>query len=153
MLVVVSAAAAAAGQQLEAQFAKGTFTVLVPSTTLAGDQVYVSTSETSWTPTAVQMNRVDARHFRVTIEVPVGTSFLYLYTRGSPQSLERANNGLQRKARQLTLQTNAAQTQNDVIDHWGDEAGTTRLPPPQTFPTPYNPAPFPNLPPSPAPYP
>jgi hypothetical protein len=134
-----------------AEFARVTFSVLVPSKTLATDQVYMSTSETSWMPTAVRMDRIDARHFQATILVPVGTKFLYLYTRGSPQSIERANNGLQRAARELTLASTQSQTQHDVIDHWGDEAGITLLPPPQTFPTPYNPAPFPNLPPSPAP--
>jgi len=139
----------AGGARLEAQFAKVSFTVFVPSTTLTSDQVYMSTSETSWTPTAVRMDRIDARHFRATIEVPVKATFLYLYTRGSPQSLERAANGQQRKARSLTLESTESQAQQDVIEHWGDEAGNTLLPPPQTFPTPYNPAPFPNLPPSP----
>ena len=135
----------------QGEFVPVAFVVVVPSTTLPGDQVYMSTSETSWMPTAVRMDRVDARHFRVIIDVPVGTTFLYLYTRGSPQSLERDANGLQRTARTLTLATGAAQAVHDAIEHWGDELGTSLLPPPQTFPTPYNPAPFPNLPPSPRP--
>ena len=135
----------------QGDFVKVTFLVLVPSTTLPTDQVYMSTSETSWAPTAVRMDRIDGRHFRVIIEVPVGGSFLYLYTRGSPQSLERASNGLQRPARSLTLTTVIPQAVLDAVQHWGDEVGTSLLPPPQTFPTPYNPAPFPNLPPSPRP--
>jgi hypothetical protein len=140
-----------AGQATPQDLARVRFIVEVPSTTLDTDQVYMSTSETSWTPTAVRMDRIDSRHFSVIIQVPVGTAFLYLYTRGSPQSLERDANGLQRKARELTLPSSDPQTQKDVIQHWGDEAGTTLLPPPQTFPTPYNPAPYPNLPPSPHP--
>jgi hypothetical protein len=139
------------GQATPEELARVRFIVEVPSTTLSTDQVYLSTSETSWTPTAVRMDRIDTRHFSVIIQVPVGTAFLYLYTRGSPQSLERDANGLQRKARELTLATSDAQTEKDVVEHWGDEAGTNLLPPPQTFPTPYNPAPFPNLPPSPHP--
>lgn len=140
-----------AGGATPEDLARVRFVVNVPSTTLTTDQVYMSTSETSWTPTAVRMDRIDSRHFSVIIQVPVGTTFLYLYTRGSPQSLERDRNGLQRKARELTLQTSDAQTEKDIVEHWGDEAGTNLLPPPQTFPTPYNPAPFPNLPPSPHP--
>jgi hypothetical protein len=127
-------------------YAPVTFLVLVPSTTQPGDQVYLSTSESSWNPTAVRMDRLDGRHFRVIIEVPVGSAFLYLYTRGSPQSIERARNGLQRVARTLSLTSAAPQAQAETIAHWGDEVGTSILPPPQTFPTPYNPAPFPNLP-------
>lgn len=131
----------------QSEFAPVTFVALVPATTLTTDQVYMSTSETSWAPTAVRMDRLDARHFRVIINVPVGSSFLYLYTRGSPQSLERGANGLQRPARSLVLSVaTGQQTIRDVIEHWGDEVGTSLLPPPQTFPTPYNPAPFPNLP-------
>jgi hypothetical protein len=133
------------------EFAPVTFTVLVPSSTLPGDQIFLTTSETSWNPNAVYMNRVDARHFSVIIQVPIGTKFLYLYTRGSPQSIERAASGLQREPRSLMLESVEPQQQRDTIDHWGDEAGTSLLPPPQTFPTPYNPAPYPNLPPSPHP--
>jgi hypothetical protein len=133
------------------EFATVSFTVLVPSATLPTDQIFLTTSEMSWSPNAVHMNRIDARHFNVIIQVPVKATFLYLYTRGSPQSIERGGNGLQRRARSLMLETNAPQHEQDVIDHWGDEAGTDLLPPPQTFPTPYNPAPFPNLPPSPHP--
>jgi len=136
-------------QSRQLEFATVSFTVLVPSTTLPMDQIYLTTSEISWSPNAVHMNRVDARHFNVIIQVPVKATFLYLYTRGSPQSIERGGNGLQRRARSLMLETNAPQREQDVIDHWGDETGTSLLPPPQTFPTPYNPAPFPNLPPSP----
>jgi hypothetical protein len=133
------------------ELARVRFIVTVPPTTQASDQVYMTTSETSWAPTAVRMDRVDSRHFSAMIEVPVGKLFLYLYTRGSPQSLERDANGLQRKARELTLQSSDAQVERDAIQHWGDEVGTSLLPPPQTFPTPYNAAPFPNLPPTPRP--
>jgi hypothetical protein len=122
------------------------FVALVPPSTQLTDQVYMATSETSWSPTAVRMDRIDARHFRAIVRVPLQGIFKYLYTRGNLTSLERGNNGLQRKARTLQVEAGQEPTVHDAIAHWGDEAGNGLLAPPQTFPTPYNPAPYPNLP-------
>jgi len=124
------------------------FTVEVPTTTLGTDQIYMATSETSWNPLAIRFDRIDSQHFRAVMLVPAGSRFRYLYTRGSSQSLERGRNGLQRKPRELVLDTVQARSIADRVDHWGDEAGTGLFPNPQASPTPYNPAPYPNLPPN-----
>ncbi len=123
------------------------FIVQVPTTTLPGDHVYMETSETSWNPLAVRLDRIDSQHFRVMLAVPVGSRFRYLFTRGNSQSIERGANGLQRPRRALLVRDLQNREVFDNVEHWGDEAGNGIIANPQTSPTPFNPAPYPNLPP------
>ena len=123
-----------------------TFTVRVPETTGLNDVVYLTSGESNWNPLAVRMDRVDAQHFRATITVTPGAHFRYLYTRGNSPTLERGANGLERVPRILTVADEGPHLIDDTVEHWGDELGTGLLPAPQSTPTPYNPAPFPNLP-------
>jgi hypothetical protein len=123
-----------------------TFTVRVPASTQAGDTIYLTSGERGWDPLSTRMDRVDAFHFRATISVPVGARFRYLYTRGNSPTIERGANGLQRKPRVLQLEAVAPHDVDDTVEHWGDEVGNGVLPAPQATPTPYNPAPYPNLP-------
>jgi hypothetical protein len=123
-----------------------TFEVLVPPSTLPTDQVYLSTNESGWNALAIRMDRVDALHFRAVVGVPVGGTFRYVYTRGNSPTIERGANGLTRSPRALAVDDASARTVHDAVQHWGDDAGNTRLPAPQVTPTPFNPAPFPNLP-------
>lgn len=123
------------------------FVVQVPTTTLPGDHVYMETSETSWNPLAVRLDRIDSQHFRVVLAVPVGSRFRYLFTRGNSQSIERGANGLQRPPRALLVRDLENHEVLDKVEHWGDEAGNAIIANPQTSPTPFNPAPYPNLPP------
>jgi hypothetical protein len=123
-----------------------TFTVRVPESTGLNDIVYLTSGESNWNPLAVRMDRVDAQHFRATITVTPGAQFRYLYTRGNSPTLERGANGLQRVPRVVNVADGRPQTIDDFVEHWGDEVGIGILPAPQATPTPYNPAPFPNLP-------
>lgn len=124
-----------------------TLTVLVPPTTPLTAQVYVATDQSAWNAQAVQMDRIDALHFRVTRSFPSGTILHYLYTRGSLQSEERAENGLDRQARELVINDADVRTENDTVFQWADQSQATGLHvQPNVIPTPYNPAPFPNLP-------
>jgi hypothetical protein len=123
-----------------------TFVVLVPPSTGQQDQVYLTDSERNWDPLAIRMDRSDALHFRVTISVPTGATFRYLYTRGNSPTIERGTTGLQRAPRTLSLEDDKARTVEDTVQHWGDEVGNGVLPAPQATPTPYNPSPYVNLP-------
>jgi hypothetical protein len=123
-----------------------TFVVRVPATTGLNDLVYLTSGDSNWNPLAVRMDRIDALHFRTTITAPAGARFRYLYTRGNSPTIERGANGLQRAPRVLAIAEAGPYTTNDVVEHWGDEVGNGTLPAPQATPTPYNPAPFPNLP-------
>jgi hypothetical protein len=123
------------------------FVVQVPTTTLPGDAVYMETGETGWNALAIRLDRIDTQHFRVVLDVPLGSPFRYLYSRGNSQSTEHGTNGLQRPPRALLVRDLKGQLVQDKVEHWGDEAGDSTLSSPQTTPSPFNPAPYPNLPP------
>ena len=124
-----------------------TITVLVPADTPRNAQIYIATDQSSWNPQAVQMDRVDALHFRVTRSLRSGTILHYLYDRGALTSSESAENGLTREPRELTVRDADVSAHNDTVYRWADQSpfGTNQIQP-NVVPTPYNPAPFPNLP-------
>ncbi|BDE07681.1 hypothetical protein WPS_29570 [Vulcanimicrobium alpinum] len=63
--------------------------VAVPPRTPPGDDVYLSTERSNWSPSEVRMNRVDARHFRLDLQVHRGARVAFRVTRGSYATLER----------------------------------------------------------------
>lgn len=123
-----------------------TITVQVPPTTPLTSTIYITTDASAWNPQAIQMDRIDALHFRVTRRIASGTILNYLYTRGSLQSEERAENGLERQPRQTIINDADVRAINDVVYQWADSASGGQQSQPSVIPTPYNPAPFPNLP-------
>jgi hypothetical protein len=123
-----------------------TFTVRVPPSTRPYDTVYLTDSANRWNPVAIRMDRVDLLRFRTVVAVPAGADFHYLYTRGGAQTIELGAKGTQRKPRVLELGAATALSVDDVVERWGDEVGNTLLPQPHESPTPFNPAPYPNLP-------
>lgn len=125
-----------------------TITVQVPPDTPESAQVYITTDQDSWNPQAIQLDRIDALHFRVSRHIASGTILHYLYTRGSLNSEERAENGLDRVPREVVITDADVRSINDIVYNWADLLpGNARMVQPGVIPTPYNPAPFPNLPP------
>ncbi len=122
-------------------------TVQVPPTTPLSSQIYIATDTTSWNPQAIQMDRIDALHFRIVRRFASGTILHYLYTRGSMQTEERQENGLDAPAHSIVVTDADVRAVNDVVYRWADQTGPTGgQVQPDVAPTPYNPAPFPNLP-------
>ncbi|MBD5654273.1 MAG: hypothetical protein IAI50_03715, partial [Candidatus Eremiobacteraeota bacterium] len=117
------------------------FTVEVPPKTPFSDQVYVATDTSGWSATAIRMDRVDALHYRVSRDFGSGTRFLYRYTRGSWQSAERGDDGLEVKPRVFQVRNSDVQSKNDVVNAWGD---SDEFAPDLngTLPTPFNPVPI-----------
>jgi hypothetical protein len=125
-----------------------TFVVQVPPTTPLTASVYISTDQSAWNAQAIPMDRVDALHYSITRRYPSGTIFNYLYDRGSLQSEEIAQNGLSRPPRKFVVPDADVRTVSDTVSAWQDQVpGSINQQQPQIMPTPYNPAPFPNLPP------
>jgi hypothetical protein len=94
------------------------------------------------------MDRVDALHYEIIRSYPSGTIFHYLYDRGSFQSKEVAQNGLDRTPRNFIVPDADVREVSDTVYAWQDAVpGNINQAQPQTMPSPYNPAPFPNLPP------
>jgi hypothetical protein len=123
-----------------------TFTVQVPPNTPQTASIYITNDVSGWNPQAIALTRIDALHYTVQIRINSGTVFSYLYTRGSLQSEEAGENGLERKAREIVVNDADVRGQNDKVYNWADTVSGQALPQPNTIPTPYNPAPFPNLP-------
>ncbi len=121
-------------------------TVQVPPLTPPGAQIFIATDSSGWNPQAIQMDRIDALHFRITRRFASGTVLNYLYTRGSLQSEERGENGLERNARRVAVTDADVRAVNDIVYNWADTIAGTQTVQPNVIPTPYNPAPFPNLP-------
>jgi hypothetical protein len=123
------------------------FQVQVPPNTPLTAQIYIATDVSGWNPQAIQMDRVDALHFAVVRRMASGTALYYLYTRGSLQTQERGPNGLALRPRELIVNDSDTNSTNSVVAAWADGNSTNViLQQPSVFPTPYNPAPFPNLP-------
>jgi hypothetical protein len=122
--------------------------VEVPPTTPLDAQVYMATDTTGWNPQALRMQRVDALHFRSVQRLRSGTIIHYVYTRGTLQTEERSANGLEERPRTLIVTDADVRDENDHVYQWADQtvAGGARVQP-DVQPTPFNPAPFPNLPP------
>jgi len=120
--------------------------VQVPTTTPPTAILYISTDQSGWNPQAIHMDRVDALHFQVLRKINSGTVLHYFYTRGSLQSEELAKNGLTVTPRRLTVNDADAQSVSDTVYGWADTTSGGQSAQPNALPTPYNPAPFPNLP-------
>ncbi|MBV9700907.1 MAG: hypothetical protein JO078_12425 [Candidatus Eremiobacteraeota bacterium] len=124
-----------------------TFIVQVPPITPFTSSVYITTDQSGWNAQAIPMDRIDALHYQITRRYPSGTSFRYLYDRGSFQSKEVAQNGLDRRPRVFVVPDADVRVIRDNVYAWQDQAnGGVNQVQPQVMPTPYNPAPFPNLP-------
>lgn len=124
-----------------------TFMVQVPPNTPFGASVYITTDASGWNAQAIPMDRIDTLHYQVTRRLNSGTIFRYLYDRGSFQSQEIAQNGLQRAPREIVVTDADVRVQRDTVYAWLDSQGNASGQQPNGLPTPYNPAPFPNLPP------
>ncbi len=123
------------------------FIVQVPPYTPFTSSIYISTDQSGWNAQAIPMNRVDALHYEITRRYDSGTIFRYLYDRGSLQTQEIGQNGLAHPPRQFVVTDADVLTVRDTVTGWQDSSpGAVNQPQPQIMPTPYNPAPFPNLP-------
>jgi hypothetical protein len=127
--------------------------VQVPPSTALTDQVYMTTDQSGWYSQAYRLDRIDTLHYRTVLKLYSGTQLHVLFDRGSTQSIQVGENGIESKPGLLCVGNEDVQAFRSIVYHWADEqaGGTQQLP--QTMPTPYNPAPFPNLPPAPRPTP
>jgi hypothetical protein len=119
-----------------------TFFVQVPPDTSLTDNVFITTDASGWVPNAMKMDRIDALHYRLTRSYASGTRFAYRYTRGSWNSVEVGEDGLQDDPHQFFVPEVDAKRLTDVVYRWSDQNPTTPQVGPDTIPTPFNPNPF-----------
>ena len=97
-----------------------TIEVEVPPQTPYEDPVFIATDSSGWNAQAIAMQRVDGRHFRIRIHLKPGTEFRYVFTRGSWQSVEREQSGLERKPRTLYVPGGDSMVVSATIYRWAD---------------------------------
>lgn len=117
-------------------------TVQVPPSTTMTDTVYMTTDTTGWNAQAYRLDRIDALHYRTVLKLLSGTVMHLLFDRGSTQSIEVGQNGIEEKPYLLCIGDEDAQAFTRTVYRWGDEANGSLQTIPQTLPTPYNPSPF-----------
>ncbi len=121
-------------------------TVLVPPDTPLTDSVYMTTDQSGWNAQAYRLDRIDTLHYRTLLKLLSGTKMELLFDRGSIASIEVGQNGIEQQPYSLCVGDEDAQAFTRTVYHWADQQGAGTQQIPQTMPTPYNPAPFPNLP-------
>lgn len=122
-------------------------TVQVPPSTALTDNIYMTSDQSGWNPQAYKLDRIDALHYRTTLKLLSGTVMHVLFDRGSAESIQVGENGIQQKPYLLCIGDEDAQAFTRTVYRWADESvGGAPVPGPQSIPTPFNPAPFPNLP-------
>jgi hypothetical protein len=121
-------------------------TVQVPPSTPLTDTIYMTSDQSGWNAQAYRLDRIDPQHYRTQLRLQSGTQMQILFDRGSLQSVEAAPNGIEQKPHLLCIGDEDAQAFTRTVYHWMDESGGGVQTVPQALPTPYNPAPFPNLP-------
>jgi len=137
---------AGCGTVIPGRRVKVSIVVQAPPTTGFTDVVYMTTDQAAWNAQAYRLDRLDALHYRTELSFSSGTMLHYLFDRGSSQSIELGENGIEREPLLLCIGSADAQSVTHTVYHWGDEQIGVPLPQPFTMPTPFNPAPFPNLP-------
>lgn len=126
-------------------------TVQVPPSTGVTDNVYMTSDQSGWNAQAYKLDRVDALHYRTVLRLLSGTQMHVLFDRGSTQSIQVGQNGIDQEPYVLCVGDSDVQAFTKTVSRWGDETGAGSMPVPQSMPTPFNPAPFPNLPTNPNP--
>jgi hypothetical protein len=121
------------------------FIVTVPPTTPINANVYISTDASGWNPQAIKMDRIDGQRYRAVRRFASGTKFAYRVTRGSWNSVELGDDGLQAQPHRYATSEVDAQSARTTVFAWSDDRGNTpQAAQPGAVPTPYNPNPFNN---------
>ncbi|MGZ3600913.1 MAG: alpha-amylase family glycosyl hydrolase, partial [Ktedonobacterales bacterium] len=102
-----------------------TFNVAIPYYTPSGDAIHIAGDYVNnWDPGATAMSKVDATHWAITMDLPLGKTINYKYTRGSWDSVQKDALGREINNLQYTLpDTDGAQvTIFDSVASWRDIA-------------------------------
>ncbi len=119
------------------------FVVTVPPTTRLDTEVYISTDASGWNPQAIKLDRIDGARYRAVRRFASGTKFAFRVTRGSWNSVERDQSGLEPPAHQFFVREIDAQSSQVTVYSWSDDRPNAPQAAPGAIPTPFNPNPFP----------
>lgn len=120
------------------------FIVTVPPTTPLNSSVYISTDASDWNPQAIKLDRIDGQRYRAVRRFASGTKFAFRVTRGSWNSVELGDDGLEAAPHQYETTEVDAQAARITVFAWSDNrANVPQAAQPGAVPTPFNPNPFP----------
>ncbi|HEY4441247.1 MAG TPA: hypothetical protein VGN14_12385 [Candidatus Elarobacter sp.] len=121
------------------------FVVTVPPTTPINATVYLSTDASGWNPQAIKLDRIDGSRYRVVRRLASGTKFVFRVTRGSWNSVEVGEDGLEPpQPRQFFVTESDSRSYPVTVYGWSDNrANAPQGAQPGAIPTPFNPNPFP----------
>ena len=132
------------GQRITGKEVPVTFTVTVPPTTSLSSDVYISTDASNWNPQAIKMDRIDGQRYRAIRRFASGTKFFFRVTRGSWNSAERDQSGLEPAPHEFFVREVDSQGRDVTVYSWSDDrANSPQQAAPGAIPTPFNPNPFP----------
>jgi len=116
--------------------------VTAPPTTNITDELYISTDAGGWNPMEIKLDRVDAYRYRAQRTYASGTKFSYRVTRGTWNSVERGEDGLDSAPHQFIVREVDSLAARVTVYHWSDENAAHPQAGPMSIPTPYNSNPF-----------
>jgi hypothetical protein len=132
------------GQRISGREVAVTFVVTVPPTTPLSADIYISTDASNWNPQAIKMDRIDGQRYRAIRRFASGTRFFYRVTRGSWNSAERGQDGLEGPPHEYFTKEVDAHSETVTVYGWSDDRGNVpQQAAPGAIPTPFNPNPFP----------
>jgi hypothetical protein len=138
-----TAASELAGQQrLTGRPVAVVFEVTAPPTTNVTDTLYISTDAGGWNPMEIKLDRVDAYRYRAERTYASGTKFSYRVTRGSWNSVERGEDGLDSAPHQFFVAEVDSLAARVTVFHWSDENPAHPQAGPESIPTPFSNNPF-----------
>ncbi len=98
-----------------------TIVVTVPSNTPTRDIVYMATDAANWVPNGVRMSPLTGNRWTATLTLGKGSSLKYKYTRGSWETAETNQSGMEIPNRSLSItKTNDTQQVQDLVVRWSD---------------------------------
>ena len=110
--------AAGASEPLSNQVVNITLTVTVPANTPTGQDIYISTDRSSFSPSELRLQEIDARHYTTGLSLPLGSRLRYQYTRGYNSTVERERNGDVVKPHEFVVAPN--EKVEDTVARWAD---------------------------------
>jgi hypothetical protein len=120
------------------------FVVTVPPSTPLNADVYISTDVSNWNPQAIKMDRIDGQRYRAVRRFASGTKFSYRITRGSWNSVDVGEDGLEHAPYEYFTKEVDAHVERVTVYAWSDNrTGGPQQAAPGAIPTPFNPNPFP----------
>ena len=131
------------GKPLTGREVAVTFIITVPPTTPLTADIYISTDAGGWNPREIKLDRIDGQRYRAVRRFASGTQFAYRITRGSWNSVERDQNGLESTPHQYFTKEVDSHSETVTVYSWSDDRGNVpQQAAPGAIPTPFNPNPF-----------